>query len=119
MATKLSALDGREITEAVSADFEAAQVFEKVRVGALGAYFKSGLRMKYIPYDYVDKAFIRIHEMDGKCCCGSTKFQYFSLVFVKDGKEIIETLSEDEKSMDEALAAIAKSAPSLKIGVDA
>lgn len=40
-------------------------------------------------------------------CCGQANFNYFRLVFVKDGKEFADVMSENEKAMDDALAEIA------------
>ena len=99
-------------------DYDSAKVFEKIHVGKMGVYFPSWLRVRFIPYDTVDRIFIRIHEVNGKLCCGSTVFQYFRLVFVKDGKEFADYINENEASMDGALAAIAEAAPDVKTGVE-
>ena len=60
----------------------------------------------------------RVQEVNGKLCCGNTILQYFRLVFVKDGKEFVDVISENETAMDEALALIAANAPSVKIGFE-
>lgn len=101
-----------------AADRESAARFDKLRVGRLGVYFRDGLKNRFIPYDYIDRAFIRIHEVNGKLCCGSTVFQYFRLVFVHDGKEFADLISEDEKTMDAALALIHELAPDIMIGFE-
>ncbi|MBR1456017.1 MAG: hypothetical protein IJ594_02500 [Oscillospiraceae bacterium] len=100
-----------------TADFEQAQVYDKLRVGSEGVYFREGLRTRFIPYSDMDRAFIRIHEVNGRMCCGSAVFHYFRMVFAKDGKEFADMVSEKEKAMDEALAAIAAKAPGVAIGV--
>ena len=41
----------------------------------------------------------------------------FRMVFVVGGKEIANFISEDEKAMDAALAAIHEAAPELPVGV--
>ena len=106
---KFSTPEGRQETPELTADYESAERFEKTRVGTLGVYFPSGFGTKFIPYSYLDRAFIRVHEVDGKLCCGN-------LVFVHDGKEFADVISENEKLTDAALAAIAKAAPSVQIG---
>lgn len=98
-------------------DLENAKAFDKLRVGSLGVYYKSGFKTRLIPYTELDRVFIRIHEVNGKLCCGSSVFQYFRVVFVKDGKEFADVISEDEAAMDAALAAIHEAAPDLAIGV--
>lgn len=102
----------------LNSDYAQAKVFDKVRVGKLGVYFKDGLKTRYIPYDYMERVFIRIHEINGRLCCGTSVFSYFRLVFVHGGEEFADIISEDEKAMDEALAYIHECAPAVSIGVD-
>lgn len=97
-------------------DFSTAKSFEKLKVGRLGVYFRDGLKMRCIPYSDMDGVFIRIHEVNGKLCCGSTVFQYFRMVFVRDGKEFADYICENEKAMDAALEEIGIRAPALQIG---
>jgi len=114
---KFAGLTGTVDSPEVAADYEAAQKFERVKIGALGVYYRDGLKTRFIPYDIMERAFLRIQEVNGKLCCGSTTFAYYHLLFVVDGKEYGDILSENEQLMRDALAAIAKAAPNLKIGV--
>ena len=91
----------------VNRDYENAAVFEKLRVGELGVYFRDGLRTRFIAFDRIDRAFIRVQETRSRMCCGQANFNYFRVVFVVGGKEYANYMSEKEKEMDEALAAIA------------
>lgn len=99
-------------------DFQSADSFDKVKVGKLGAYYRDGLKTRFMDYSLLDQVFIRIQEVNGRMCCGNTIFAYFRLVFVRNGKEIGDIISENEKAMDDALALIKSRAPGLKIGVD-
>ena len=103
---KFAGVNGTVETPEVGADFENARVFEKLRVGELGVYFRDGLRMRFIPFDYIDRAFIRVQETRGRMCCGQANRYYYRVVFVHDGKEFADYMSEKEKEMDDALAAI-------------
>ena len=115
---KFAGVNGAVDSVEVNADYDGARSFDnKVRVGSLGVYFKEGLKTRYIPYDYLERVFIRIQEVNGRLCCGSTTFAYYRLVFVHAGKEIADLISEDEAAMDEALALIAQRAPGVKIGI--
>ena len=89
-----------------SADYENASVFDKLRVGRLGVYFRDGFKTKFIPFDYIDRAFIRVQETRGRMCCGQANWYYYRVVFVHEGKEFADYMSEKEKEMDDALAAI-------------
>ena len=109
---KFSTTKGKLESSELTADYESAEVFEKTRIGKTGVFYPSG----FGPYGELEQAFIRIHEVDGKLCCGKATFYYYRLVLVVNGKEIVDIMSENEAVMDEALAAIAKNAPNVKIG---
>ncbi len=114
---KFAGVSGTVDSVEVNTDYSEAAVFDKVRVGRLGLYFKEGLKTRFVPYDYLERVFIRINEVNGKLCCGTATFAYFRLVLVHEGKEFADVISENEKAMDEALALIAKRAPAVAIGV--
>lgn len=100
----------------VNADFESAQSFDKAFVGKLGVYYRDGFKTKYIPYAQLERAFIRVQEVNGRMCCGNATFHYFRLILVAAGREWGNIMSEDEKAMDDALAAIAQRSPATAIG---
>ena len=104
---KFAGVNGAVDSAEVNADFEGAQVFERLRVGELGVYFRDGLRTRFIPFSFIDRAFIRVQETKARMCCGQANFNYYRVVFVHDGKEFADYMSEKEKEMDDALAAIA------------
>ncbi len=104
---KFAGIRGSVSTPELNADYEAASVIDKIRVGARGVYYRDGFRIRFIPYEYIERAFIRIQEVRGRMCCGQATFAYFRLVFVHGGKEFADVISEDEKAMDEALEQIA------------
>lgn len=99
------------------ADFASARRFDKVLVGKLGVYYRDGLKTRVFPYPQLDRAFIRVQQVRGRMCCGQAMFDYFRLVLVSGGKEYSHILSEDEKLMDETLAAIHQAAPGVPVGV--
>lgn len=101
---------------AVESDFDRAERYDKVFAGALGVYYRDGFRFKYVPYPALERAFIRVQEVNGRLCCGRAVFAYFRLVLVVGGREWGDVMSEDEKAMDDALAAIARRSPSTAIG---
>lgn len=115
---KFAGINGPVIDASVSADYEQAVQFDKVKVGKLGVFFRDGLKTRYLAYDLLERVFIRVQEVNGKLCCGNTVLQYFRLVFVRDGKEFADVIGESEKAMDDALALIAQNATGLKIGFE-
>lgn len=109
--------DGITQNAALTADYQGAEKFDSARVGKLGVYYRDGLRTRFMAFDTLERAFIRIQEVTGKMCCGSVAFNYYRLVLVREGKEYADILSESEKAMDAALAKIHENAPTLAIGV--
>ena len=116
---KFAGVNGAVTSSDVCADYKAAELFDKVKVGKLGVYFRDGLRTRFLAYGDFERVFIRIHEVNGKLCCGKAVFQYFRLVFVRGGKEYADVISENEALMDRALARIAERSPSTLIGFPA
>ena len=116
MPKSFSGIHGRIKNPAVAEEYERAERFDKVRVGKTGVFFPYNLSIKYIPYEYMERVFIRVNEVNGKLCCARATFFYYRLVFVRNGREFIDVISEDEKAMDDALAAIAQNAPQVAIG---
>lgn len=114
---KFATPDGAVQSAELTADYESAQKFDAVRVGKLGVYYRSGLKTVFLAYPTLERAFIRIQEVNGRMCCGSTTFAYYRLVLIRGGKEYAEVMSESEQAMDAALAAIHENAPELPIGV--
>lgn len=110
-------IQGQDLS-ALSADYESAQLFDRLRVGRLAVYYRDGFRIKAVPYSRMERAFIRVQQVRGRMCCGETAFLYFRLVFLVDGKEIADNMSENEKAMDEALARLHELAPQVPVGFE-
>ncbi len=100
----------------LNADYEQAELFDKLRVGKLGVFYRDGFATVFLAYSDFDRVFIRIHEVTGKLCCGKSTFQYFRVVFVREGKEIADLLGEDEKAFDAALECISSRCPDIAVG---
>ena len=113
---RFSGLNGGVDSPEVNADYEAAQVFDKVRVGRLGVYFRDGFKTRFLDYPSLERVFIRVQAVNGRLCCGTANFEYYRLVFVRGGREIANVMSEKGPEMDAALACIRERAPALAIG---
>ncbi len=113
---RFAGLNGAVDSPAVNADYESAKLFDKVRVGRLGVYFRDGFKIRYLDYPSLERVFIRVQAVNGRLCCGTANFEYYRLVFVSGGQEIADVMSEKEKEMDAALACIHEAAPAIAIG---
>lgn len=105
-------LDSPELLQ----EYESAQVFDKLRVGSSGVFFPAGLGTKYIPYDFMERIFLRINEVNGRTCCATAKFYYFRVVFVHEGKEYADYLTENENAANAAIEALKAAAPNVAFG---
>lgn len=115
---KIHDISGKRGADVLAADLDSAERFDSIYVGDIGVYYRDGFRMKHIPYDFTQRVFLRIQEVNGRLCCGSTVFQYFRLVFVCGGKEIADAMSESEPAFRSALEKIKEKAPKLSFGVE-
>ena len=87
---RLHGVDKKVITdEAHADDFKAAPAIGRVRFGKLCFYYRDLGRKYYVPYDYIERAFIRISETQ------------------PDNKE---------KEADDALAKLQDCAPNMAVG---
>ena len=102
--------------DAVAADHDSAQAFDRALVGARGVYYRDGFRVRFLDYGLLERVFIRVQAVNGRMCCGNATFEYCRLVFVSGGKEVADYMSEKASAMDAALARIAACAPTLAIG---
>lgn len=117
MAEKIFAgLNGKIDSDEVRRDFESSTKLDTVYVGKLGVFFREGFKTRYIAYVLVERAFIRVQEVNLKTCCGGSSTVYFKLVFVSGGKEAAFALSENESAMKQALELIGERAPSVATG---
>lgn len=115
---KIYGPQGKIESAEINQDFKDAKDFAKLKIGRLGVYYKENLRLKFLPFDFIERAFIRIHEAKAVTCCSCTSYNYYSLEFVHDGREYKNVLSESESLMDEALAYIHELAPAVAIGYE-
>ena len=113
---RFAGLNGVVETAETARDYESAQVFDKVRVGRLGVYFRDGFKTRFLDYPSLERVFIRVQAVNGRMCCGTANFEYYRLVFVRGGEEIADVMSEKEAEMDAALARIHELAPAVAIG---
>ena len=120
MSDKLfHAISGRIDSPEITADFEHAEKYDRIRVGKAGVYFRDGFKTVFLDYASMERVFIRIQEVNLKTCCGGSTAAYYKLVFVVGGKELCMVFMEKENAADAALAAIHEAAPLAAIGTAA
>ena len=92
---RLHGVDKKVITdEAHADDFKAAPAIGRVRFGQLSFYYRDLGRKYYVPYDYIERAFIRISETQPD---DSPPIYYYRLILVHSDKEFANLIFNKER----------------------
>lgn len=111
---RLHGVDKKVITdEAHADDFKAAPAIGRVRFGKLCFYYRDLGWKYYVPYDYIERAFIRISETQPD---DSPPIYYYRLILVHGDKEFANLIFNKEKEADDALAKLQDCAPNMAVG---
>lgn len=97
-------------------DYSSAAQFGKTGIGKEGVYYKDGLKKRFAAYGEIERYFKRVHEVNGKLCCGSATFAYYKLILICGGKEITAMMTENEREVDGAVAGIKAIRPKIPYG---
>ena len=98
-----------------SNDYNHSEHIGRVCFGELCFYYRDlGVRY-WVPYDYIDRAFIRISE------CPEDEFsnnqRYYRLILVHGDREFANLIFNEEKPADTALAKLSEHSPNTAICV--
>jgi len=99
-------------------DFEAAEIYNKVKVGKTAIFWRYGLRRYAMPVENIQRIFRRVEPVFGRLCCGGRSYIIEWLVLVlHDGSEIVLHIGDDVQKQAEALLVHLKSThPQLQYG---
>lgn len=111
---RLRGVDRKSISdEAHVEDYKNAPAVGRVRFGELCFYYRDLGVKYYVPYDYIDRAFIRISETHPD---DSPPIYYYRLILVKGTKEFANLIFNKEEEADLALTRLSEKAPSMAVG---
>ena len=99
--------------EAFLEDYSTALAIGRVRFGKLSFYYRDLGRKYAVPYDYIERAFIRISETQPD---DSPPIYYYRLILVHGGKEFANLIFNKEQEADDALAKLSECAPQMAVG---
>ena len=94
-------------------DYKNAPSIGRVRFGSLCFYYRDLGVKYYVPYDYIERAFIRISETQPD---DSPPIYYYRLILVHGEKEFANLIFNKEKDADDALARLSERAPDMAVG---
>ena len=94
-------------------DYKNAPAIGRVRFGELCFYYRDLGVKYYVPYESIERAFIRISETQPD---DSPPIYYYRLILVREGKEFANLIFNKEEEADEALAKLSERAPDMAVG---
>ena len=111
---RLRGVDKKTISdEAHVEDYKSAPAIGRVRFGELCFYYRDLGVKYYVPYEYIERAFIRISETKPD---DSPAIYYYRLILVHGEKEFANLIFNKEKDADDALETLSKHAPEMAVG---
>ena len=115
---KSTVTDGPMIQDHAEAEQHGHQGLRKLprlRLGKHALYYRDLGKDYYVPYDYIDRAFIRISECQPD---DSPAYYYYRVSLVHDGKEFANLIINEEEAADRVLERLKEIRPEIQIGVD-
>lgn len=111
---RLRGVDRKVIRDDAHAeDYKLAPAIGRVRFGKLCFYYRDLGVKYYVPYDYIERAFIRISETQPD---DSPPIYYYRLILMHGEKEFANLIFNKEKDADDALARLSELAPEMAVG---
>ena len=100
--------------EAHIADYQASrEVGKRLRFGELCLYYRDLGVKYYVPYEYIDRAFVRISECHPD---DSPAYYYYRLILVHGEKEFANLILNEEADADLALERLTEIRPEIQFG---
>ena len=99
--------------ETLAAEYESAPAIGRVRFGGKYFYYRDLGVKYYVPYDHIERAFIRISETQPD---DSPPYYYYRLVLVHGEKEFANLIFNKEPDADAALARLSGLCPDMAVG---
>lgn len=98
---------------AILDDFNAAEAIGRARAGKLAFYYKDLGKKYYVPYDYIERAFVRVSECHPD---DSPAYYYYRLILVHGEKEFANLIFNEEQQADSLLETLKQKNPSMQLG---
>lgn len=93
-----------------------AREIGNLRLGQENLYFRSGLKVYYIPYRDIRRYFRRVMRVPAKLCCGKGDFEIENLVICGEKGELAQIQLPGAKAARIVMECMAKLAPDAAVG---
>ena len=108
-----SRTEGKSLLES---EYAQAYAVGKLRLGEERLYFRTGLKIYYIPYRDIRRYFRRVTQVPAKLCCGRGNFEIESLVVCDAERELAQIELPGARAAKAVLERLAKLAPDAAVG---
>ena len=85
----------------------------RVRMGELALYYRDLGKDYYVPYDYIDRSFIRISECQPD---DSPAYYYYRMILMHGETEFANLIFNEEEEADRALSRLKEIRPEIQLG---
>lgn len=93
-----------------------AREIGNLRLGQENLYFRSGLKVYYIPYGDISRYFRRVMQVPAKLCCGRGNFEIENLVLCGESGELAQIQLPGAKAAKIVMERMAELAPDAVVG---
>ena len=101
---------------ALQAEYRLGRPIGKLRLGERTLFFRSGLRIYYVPYADIRRYFRRVMCVPAKLCCGQGAFELEHLVLCGERGELAQIGLPGAKAAKAVMDAMAQLAPDAETG---
>ena len=105
----------RDHAEAEQHGHQGLRKLPRIRLGKHALYYRDLGKDYFVPYDYIDRAFIRISECQPD---DSPAYYYYRVILVHDGREFANLIINEEHVADRVLERLKEIRPEIQIGLD-
>ena len=100
----------------LESEYAQAYAVGKLRLGRERLYFRTGLKIYYIPYRDIRRYFRRVTQVPAKLCCGRGNFEIESLVVCDGERELAQIELPGSRAAKAVMARLAELAPDAAVG---
>ena len=101
----------------LKAEYAAAEDFTPARLGQKHLFFRTGLRMGYLPLSAITRVFRRVEFIGARVGCCENGIPMESVVLCGEGeRELVQIRLQSERMSTALLDALAQACPSAQVG---
>lgn len=92
---------------------------KKIKLYEHNMEYRKGFKWAELSYEEIEKAYLRIEEVNGTLCCGRANFDMYFLMLQLKGGELLKLECTSKESVKEMLEALKQKNDRIEIGYKA